>query len=274
MLLRTKIDFEKVAEQIAAQYVAGNCETSINKFAQQVATENNLNPEQIRTMVRLANVSVFGRLFQAKTGEDRNVKFEPGDPEVVIDELYSYAKEAQCDPGMDSPYTREQDYYGDFYPREAAPVQEKVAEDNTVSFTGSPLEVADRIKKAIDQFMMGGKQAEQRWKTAMETAASVCKKNYGVKVAEAFPSFEKDILCADKRLGPEVSALRSMIFRDKVAGYAEDTIVQWQEHHVASLDKNAKEIFEHLKQAIDAREDYINCAACKAKAETSLAELK
>jgi hypothetical protein len=274
MMLRTKTDFEKMADQIADEYMAGQGELPINKLAQQVATQNNLNPEQIRTMVRLANVAVFGKVFQSKTGEDRNIKFAVGDPELVIDTLYSHAKEAQTGTHSREEGTRAQDYYGDFYPLESVPEQEKIAEDMTVTFTGTPRALAERIKRALDQFTMDSQQAAQRWKLAMETAASVCKKNYGVKVAEIFPAFEKDVLCTDARLGPEVSALRSMILRDKVASHTSETLVQWQEHHVADLDKDTREVLGFLKQAGDARDAYTNCLECCAKAEEGLSKLR
>lgn len=274
----TKTDFEKAAEKIADKFVEAKGEETINQLSKKVASDNNLNPEQIRTMVRLANVSVFGKLFQTKTGEDKDIKFETGDPEIVIDALYDDAKTLKVGSAH-SDYrrmSRTMDYYGDLYPVKRA---EKTAADKNEDET-KPIklgytkqEMVMQLKRATDRFEMRKKQAEQRWKMDMETAASMFKKVAGLQTVAYFPKFEKNALAANIELTPEVQALRSAVLGDKVASYSQTELEEITNRHVADLRGDDKEMFGYLKQAAAARKDYLECQACLATIKENIAQL-
>ncbi|RKY27902.1 MAG: hypothetical protein DRP83_01610 [Planctomycetota bacterium] len=265
----TKSDFEKAAGKIADQFVAPNCEQSINDLSKKIAADNNLNPDQIRTMVRLANLNVFGKMFQAKTGSDRGVKFEVGDPEVVIDALYDDARSLKVGAEKVA-YDRTSDYYKDLYVIEQVKEAEATPTLEPEKPRYSKPELAMQLKRASDRFRMEGKQAAQRWQLNMETAVSMYKKTHGLKVAEAFEGFEKNLLSANADVAPEVQALRSMVLGDKVASYAGGAIEEIQNRHVAHLDPNTKEIFDYVKVATAARRSYEECLSCQEKIAESL----
>ena len=58
-------NYEDAAQKIGKEFAEnrGNNTVSINQLATKIARDNNLNPEGIRTMVRLANVAVFEEIF-------------------------------------------------------------------------------------------------------------------------------------------------------------------------------------------------------------------
>jgi hypothetical protein len=114
----TRKEYESAAEDIAQKYAETKGVSSVNKLAEDMARTAALNPDGIRTMVRLANVSVFEKLFAEKTGEDRMIEYEPGDAEVVINSIFTAEKTA-CEGHFiqETPYDRFQDYHGDLNPQ-------------------------------------------------------------------------------------------------------------------------------------------------------------
>lgn len=165
-------EFEDAAENIALKHTESKGATSINKLAEDMARSASLNPDGIRTMVRLANVSVFEKLFAAKTGEDKMVEYEPGDAEVVINSIFAAEKvacEAQFSP-KDS-YDRAQDYYGSLAPAEkTANASEHFVgknEDRGPTRQGLKHVVRRAREKLAEEKVM----AEHRWVSAMEKLA-------------------------------------------------------------------------------------------------------
>ena len=88
----TRKDYEREARSIAKTFAATKGEQSIHKLAAESARANNLNPEGIRTLVRLANVDAFNEEFSKMSGDDRILDFATGDPEQVIAELQNEAE--------------------------------------------------------------------------------------------------------------------------------------------------------------------------------------
>jgi len=83
-------EYIKHAQELAQRHLV--TKKSLNELAEKFAGENNLNPEEIRTLVRLANVATFQELFKAKEGApDRMIEFETGDPEAVIRNMVTSA---------------------------------------------------------------------------------------------------------------------------------------------------------------------------------------
>jgi len=82
-------EYIKHAQNLAEQHLV--TKKSLNELSEKFATENNLNPEEIRTLVRLANVSTFQELFKKKDGGDKMIEFDTGDPEAVIRNMVSHA---------------------------------------------------------------------------------------------------------------------------------------------------------------------------------------
>jgi hypothetical protein len=119
-------DYEKAADQIAKDFAAGNGSVSINQLSTKVATDAGLNPDGIRTLVRLTNTNAFQELFAKHAGQpDRMFEFETGDPEIIIAGLYNAEKTAST-PGVDlTGYDHLQDYYGSFMSKTAEEDEEE-----------------------------------------------------------------------------------------------------------------------------------------------------
>ena len=86
-----EMEFIKHAQAIAEQHLM--TKKSLNELSEKFAAENNLNPEEIRTLVRLANVATFQEMFKRKDDGDKMVEFDTGDPEVVIRKMVGAASE-------------------------------------------------------------------------------------------------------------------------------------------------------------------------------------
>lgn len=139
----TRAEFDNAATQIGKDFAASEGQMRINDLATKVATENNLNPEGIQTLVRLANVVAFQELFTKRAGsEDRMIEFEVGDPDLVISNIYSETKQAavaQQKFASVSSYDRAMDYYG--------PMSVKTAEDESEEDDDDDEEDDDEKKK-------------------------------------------------------------------------------------------------------------------------------
>jgi hypothetical protein len=125
----TRADFDNAANEIGRQFAASGGASRINDLATKVATDNQLNPEGINTLVRLANVAAFQELFTKRAGaEDRMIEFEVGDPDLVISNIYSSVKcaaVAEQKAVRASSYDRAMDWYG--------PMTTKTAEEDEPS---------------------------------------------------------------------------------------------------------------------------------------------
>jgi len=169
-------EYETAAEEIALKYAESKGAVSVNKLAEDMSRTSSLNPDGIRTMVRLANVSVFEKLFSAKTGEDRMIEYEPGDAEVVINSIFASEKQACVDYlTKEADYDRFQDYHGDFNPMTKTANSEE-------HFTGKPedrkptrKEAKFVINQAREKLAEEKVQVEHRWISAMEKLAENAK---------------------------------------------------------------------------------------------------
>ena len=82
-------EYVKRANEIASQHVISK--KSLDELCEKVARDENMNPNEIRTLVRLANVATFQELFKRKDDGDKMVEFDTGDPEKVINNIVSEA---------------------------------------------------------------------------------------------------------------------------------------------------------------------------------------
>lgn len=251
-------NYEDAAQKIGKEFAEnrGNNTVSINQLATKVARDNNLNPEGIRTMVRLANVAVFEEIFHKHASGDKMFEFEVGDPEVVISTLYQETKSAMdkvaaapCD------YDFGADYYGDL----EAPVQkvaEAPAEEPVANI--SPLVVKQRMEQAHEKLAMEKKEHEFEWLEALEKAAKL----FMVASAPipACVTFEKDavsILGCD--IVPELTVLKEMTGRCKQALLGGEEVTKVAEQHVANPTTETRSIIQMLKTAQDARMQMVVC---------------
>lgn len=192
MWIRT--DYEKAAEQIGKAFVTNKGEASINDLSLKIAQDQGLNPDGIRTLVRLANVSAWEQNFEKLSTEkaaDRNVEFELGDPEIVISQLQNSAREAQSSEKIAAAYCRTRDYYGDVE-YEQPPLEKTAAEIAPPLREKLPPrhEVVHLLKRAEDKIRDELGMAQHRWMSSLEKAAKLLVANDSRIVARSV--FEKD----------------------------------------------------------------------------------
>ena len=75
-------EFIAKAKDVAHKFVTK--QGALNDLSEKVARDEALSPDEIRTLVRLANVAAFQELFATKQGSDKMIEFDVGDPEVVV----------------------------------------------------------------------------------------------------------------------------------------------------------------------------------------------
>ena len=276
--------YENVSKDIATAFVTTEGGSTINEQAVKIAAAEGLVPEQIRTMVRLANVEAFQQLFAKsealKTADDRMIEFEPGDAEIVINQLKKDAKE-KCDAPGDSctcedatactcgekkaSYDRAQDFYANIYTtspfRKEAAVQEEVEEIPTKN----PKEVKLLLKNAADKFQMTQYECEFTWKDRIEKAAQAFKLLHGSQVQDKYAHFEQDVIATlDGSSLPELQIFKGMIGGDVAAPVpSTEKIAQICERHVAVLDVPHRRVVTLLKEAQNARTKYAECQSSK-----------
>lgn len=172
----TLADYEKQARIIATTFVASKGTSSINDQVTKIATDMQLNPDGVRTLVRLANVCTFEGLMTkaaADEAEDRMIEFETGDPEKVLAFLHDEVKIAHAQIREANHYNRDIDFYSDI----PSPVpSEKIASVATnqppKNRRKSPAEIKLQFSKARNKLAEAKKQAQVEWFLCMEKAAA------------------------------------------------------------------------------------------------------
>lgn len=171
-------DYEQNASEMARKFVESAGQNTINDQAVKLAMDAQLNPDGVRTLVRLANVHIFENMM-AKAAEngakDRMFEFETGDPEAVLTQLHSTAKVASVvrqEPSSD-------DRIIDFFSDVAVPEPlEKVASPVVMEEKPAPLSVNEhrelltRFEKAAEKLRSERLEAQMVWYGEMEKAAA------------------------------------------------------------------------------------------------------
>lgn len=203
----TRKEYESAAEDIAQKYADSKGTLSVNKLAEDVSKTAALNPDGIRTMVRLANVSVFEKLFAVKTGEDRMIEYEPGDAEVVINSIFAAEKTACASHfATEEVYDRFQDYHGDLNPLTKTANAEEHFVGKTEDKKPTRQEAQYVIRGAREKLAEQKVQVEHRWALAMEKLAETSKV-YAQTPAQRI-RFEKLAVAAHgEQVIPELRAL-------------------------------------------------------------------
>ena len=255
--------YEDAAAEIGKQYATSEGDESINNLSVKVARDNNLNPEGIRTLVRLANVSAFQELFTKCADDDRMIEYQVGEPELVISQLYQETKTAAAAEQVPDSYDRTADYYGDL-PRNF----EKVAEEEEKEIADEELEeesdpdapIVDkkRVKllfsKSEDKIKEEAKEAEYRWVSCIEKAAQTLRVVAGSTSKFDKFAFERDMVAAGgEGIVTELKALSLYTGTNGQPLCGGTKIAHVLEHHAPLLDDTGKSILEFLKEASEVR---------------------
>jgi len=242
------------AKEIAAQHVTSK--KSINDLAMKVAQDHSLNPEEIRTLVRLSNVATFQEVFQRKNDGDKMVEFDVGDPEQII---RKFAVEANTVPqsaniendklASEIPdLMREKRLGGVFDVEKTAgefePVVERPLRHDLALIAG---------RKLAENFEIERFSAGRRWEEKIAALAKVFRRapGYGPKFEEfekdAYAEFGQDVL-------PELTQLwENMRSSGTYSPLTNEKVALLQDRRVT--DGTAE--LALLKEAVEARHAYV-----------------
>ena len=244
-------EYVKRAGEIASQHV--NSKKPLNELCEKIARDENMNPNEIRTLVRLANVATFQELFKRKDDGDKMVEFDTGDPEKVINNIVSSAGHEQQSANIHN------DKLAAEIPDQMREVRqgfkfelpvEKVASEDAPEKPGRTDLVILNLQKLAEEFEIERQIYGQRWEDQLNKLAMEFRK-IGVKTD--FEALEKDALATyGEDAVPELTYLGGLL-RRVVAVPAPEKLAVLQERHLVEDNKfNAL-----LKTAYDARQEYL-----------------
>ena len=256
------------AKGLAEQHLVSK--KSLNELSEKFANENKLNPEEIRTLVRLANVATFQELFKNKDGGDKMIEFDTGDPEAVIRNMVSSASAPPQTANINNDklagevpdMMREKRLGKKFDP---VPEVEKIAE-----YTDKPARedvVVMTLRKLASEFTLSRISAGSQWEEKLGALAQVfkCAPGYG----PTFGEFEKT---AWADLGSEVAPEMAFLYETlKITRPppAQEKVAFLQERLVVADSSELK----LLRQAYGARQTYQKMAGALAWVDKNMPAL-
>lgn len=267
----TRRQYEDAAIKVGQSFVEAGGKTSINDLSVKVAQDAGLNPDGIRTLVRLANVSAFEGLFGKRASEkagDRMIEFEVGDPEAVITRLHSDAKEAFASTKT-AAYDSAVDYYSDV-PKKVVPLEKTASAVPGIEVTApkQQLPTAGELKllfkRAEDKMREESKQAEIEWFTTIEKAARTL-----VSLDSSVESrmlFEKNAVSSlGVEIEPELFMLGTLTSHKGMPVRLCDgeKLASVLSTHVANISAVQKPIIDMMKQAQEIRGKFTRCNAAR-----------
>lgn len=268
-------DYEKAASVIAKEFAAGNGAVTINQLSTKMAADAGLNPDGIRTLVRLTNVNAFNELFAKQAGkEDRMFEFETGDPELVISSLHSDAKVAHAEnsPVALDNYDMLADYFGGFSTKTAedmSNLEDEEDEESCDEECKEPVlnksEVTMLYNRAKDKVSEEKKASEIRWGLALEKAACVIREVAGRDVRFNKTAFYRDLVAASNgTVLDDVRGLHAFLTQEENADVLGGMKVAEVVDTISpSLKGQTAEILGYLEEAREARYNWDKCASAE-----------
>lgn len=251
--------YERAALNIAKDYVDNNGESSLNDLATKVAQDGGLNPEGVRTLVRLANVSAFQELFPKKAGEDKNIEFDLGDPEAVLSKLHSGARDKLASVEHEgATRTFFQDYYGPMTE------EEKIAEapaPEPEPVRVSPKVASHTLQRVRQSLEEQREEHTQHWLAEMEKGAQVYRAEFGLQSFAEKTAFEKDVISlAGESVGPELQLLSFLVAGKTARVCAGEDLTKVAEHHIGLPSQRLDKVIKFVKTAFEARTKASECS--------------
>lgn len=248
-------EYVKRAAELARQSAVSK--KSLNDVCEKAAHDDALNPEEIRTLVRLTNVAMFQHLFREKDqlkAPDRQVNFEVGDPEAVISRLQTSAAPPESASIMNDKLAHE--IPDMMAARRAGYVETAKTAAETPAETPRPPRKDFAIlamRKLAAEYDNRRLEAGHRWELKVAELYDHFKAAPGY--GPSFALFAKDAAAAfgDDAM-PELTSLWSDL-RSNAPLPSGDDVAKLAEHHVYEDSAD----LERLKLAIEARKEYVAC---------------
>lgn len=266
----TEDDYVKRAAVIAQQSAVSK--KPLNDICEKAAQDDSLNPEEIRTLVRLSNVAMFQHMFKEKDMQkhaDRHVEFDVGDPEIVIMRLHQAAAAQTQSASITN------DKLAGEVPDMMAAKRRgfeldngtvKVASDHEVKPARTDMVVLT-MRKLGAEFESRRLQASFRWEQKIAALYDTFHKAPGY--GPDFGAFEKDAYAEfGENASLELESLRTDLrFAGRDLPITERA--KLAEHHVS----NETPMLSLLKEALDARADYTSCEEASAWVKANMPSL-
>jgi hypothetical protein len=260
-MLMNRNQYEQAAKDIADAFVIDPTGQSINGLSVKTAQSHNLNPDQIRTVVRLANVEVFQRLFEKKADGDKMIEFTTGDPEAVINDLYKDAQ-GNVNAGLakTAGYDMARDFYGDFPKEDFTKEAETTPKEEVEVLRINPQELKFNLNEASDKLRIDKFAAELKWKESIEKASSSFKQAHGLAAGAEFSEFEKNALSIEgEDFLPEMLVLQGMVGGNAANSLACGEKIASLIDQVGIIRDEDKVTMQFLKTAQTSRHEYLQC---------------
>jgi len=257
----TRRQYEDAAAKIGKQFVESDGAESINDLSTKVAQEAGLNPDGIRTMVCLANVTAFEGIFEKKAKEkaaDRMIEFDIGEPEVVINNLFKEAQD-QHQEKVAADYNRQLDYFSDI-PKEKEPLEKTASAVPGVEIEApkereySPHEVKYAFERAAKQMSEAAEQTKFRWLDLLEkTARCLVARDSSTAYRTQFEKNAVSLL--GEEVAGELLVVRKLTSPTNTPAILFDgeKIASVVNSHIANVVPEEKTIIDMVKAAHDAR---------------------
>lgn len=190
MRVLNKEDYEKLARQAVSQFIDGDVPLSDSLV--KLSDSMGLNPDQIKSLVSVANTLTHLDLFDRKDDGDKVVEFSPADPKEILNRVYNGEKLTDVQEEAEAPDACD-DMFGDFPDMNATDEEPTVPDALPAEENASPREqqiMIIKIRKVAEELEQRKLAAALTYEEELNKLASDFAKLYGPD----FVSFEKDAI--------------------------------------------------------------------------------
>jgi hypothetical protein len=244
-------EYVRRASEIAREFAT--VKKPLNDLCEKVARDEAMNPDEIRTLVRLANVAAFQEIFKGKEG-DKMVEFDVGNPESVISRIQSSVEDPVQSANIHN------DKLGHEIPDQMKEVrlgrkfdeQVKVASEDYVERAPRKDLVIVAMRKMAAEFEIERQVKGNRWESLVQKLAMTFRRAPGYG-----PDFSKFATDAFAEFGDEARPeLETIASAARISGYylpEAEKVAALAEHHVVEETPELRT----LKLALEARTAYV-----------------
>lgn len=189
MRVLNREDYEKLARQAVTQFVEGSVPLADSLV--KLSDSMGLNPDQIKSLVSVANTLAHLDLFDRKDDGDKVVEFSPADPKEVLNRVYNGEK--LTDVKQEGPAPDASDMFGEFpdmTTSEEVPAEPAPAEEASEATPRHQQIMIIKIRKVAEELNHRKLAAALTYEETLDKLASDFASLYG----PSFECFEKDAI--------------------------------------------------------------------------------
>ena len=187
MRVLNREDYEKLARQAVSQYIDQS--VPLTESLVKLSDSMGLNPDQIKSLVSVANTLAHLDLFDRKNDGDKVIEFSPADPKDVLNRVYNGEK--LMDVQQESTPPDACDMFGDFpdmLAKEELAPEAGPAEEAPEAGPRHQQIMIIKIRKVAEELQQRKLAAALTYEETLNKLASDFANLYGPN----FTSFEKD----------------------------------------------------------------------------------